>query len=344
MRYYRVHNLKVWIFIWILAIIHFNRCAWAEQAFEGTGPFPVRNYSPIQLLFLSMPAENATTLPRGLYEVRFEAVESNILLVESTPKINLLLKFETFRSELQLKYGFKKSIELGLEIPFLDRMCGFLDPFIMSVEEGFSNLNANRVKLGISSFGGYLITQNGKTILSGADNETGMGDIVLSGKWGLVAEGLWQPAFAVRGAVKFPTGDFSRAFGSGRSDTGIGLALHKQIYGRWFLYFNQNVVFPGGHFGSTDITLNPIYSTSIACEYLLSSRFSFTAQFDYYSSPFHDTESHILDNGTAEWVLGFNYKTRHQIVWQFYAIENFENPEGSAADFSLVTDLTYRFN
>ncbi len=331
------------VFIWMIGVINSNRFAMADPAWEGAGPFPVRNFSPLQLLFLSLPAEKATTLPRGSYEVGVEAAESNTLLIESTPQINLLLKFETFRSAFHFKYGLTNQVEVGLEIPVINRDAGFLDPFIMSVEDAFSNLNPNRVKFSDGSFGGYTITQNGKTILSGGDNQTGLGDIALSGKWVLLTESQVQPAVALRGAVKFPTGDFDRAFGSGKGDLGVGLAIQKEISGRWIFYLNQNVVFPGGHFGTTDLTLNRIDTTAIALEYLWTPRFSVTGQFDYYTSPFHETGSHVLDNGIAEGVLGCNYRIRPYLLWQLYGIENFQNPEGSAADFSLVTDMRYRF-
>ncbi len=339
-----VQRLNLWIvFFWVIGMIYFDHFAMADQDWKAAGPFPVRNFSPVQLLFLSLPAEKAATLPRGSYEVSVEAAESNTFLMESTPQIDLLLKFETFRSALHFKYGLTNQLEAGLEIPVLYRDAGFLDPFIMSVEEAFSNFNSNRIKFADGSFGGYTITQNGRTILSGGDNQTGLGDIALSGKWVFLTESRGQPAVALRGAVKIPTGDFEQAFGSGKPDLGIGLALQKQINDRWIFYLNQNVVFPGGHFGTTDLTLNPIDTTAIAIEYLWTSRFSVTGQFDYYTSPFHDTGSHVLDNGTAEAVLGFNYQIRTHLLWQLYGIENFQNPEGSAADFSLATHISYRF-
>ncbi|MHB8481577.1 MAG: DUF3187 family protein [Nitrospiria bacterium] len=324
-------------------MINFDRFAMADQALEGAGPFPVRNYSPIQLLFLSLPVEKATTLPRASYEVSLEAAESNIVLREWNPQIYIQMKFETFRSEVQFKYGLTNQLEVGLEIPYLDRDGGFLDPFIMSIEKGFSNLNPIRVDFANGSFGGYTIARNGKTILSGGDNQTGPGDIALSGKWQILTESWGHPAIALRAAVKFPTGDFDRAFGSGKPDLGIGLALQRQINGRWIFYLNQNVVFPGGHFGTTDLTLNPIDTTAIAVEYLWTPRFSITGQFDYYTSPFHNTGSSVLDNGTAEGVLGFNYKIKPHLLWKLYAIDNFVNPPGSAADLSLVTNIAYRF-
>lgn len=327
----------------MIAMANCDPLVMADQEWEGGGPFPVRNYSPIQLLFLSLPPEKAMTLSRGSFEVGVEASESSILLIESNPQINLLMKFEIFRSALHFKYGLAHQLEIGIEVPYLDRDGGFLDPFIMSIEEGFSNLNPNRVRFANGSFGGYSIRRNGILILSGEDNQSGLGDISLRGKWKILTESRLLPAAAIQGAVKFPTGNFNRAFGSGKMDLGVGLALQKSITNRLNFYFNQTLIFPGGDFGTTDLALNRIDTTVIALEYLWTSRFSLAVQFDYYTSPFHDTGSSILDNGTAEGVLGFYYRIRPRLLWQLYAIENFMNPQGSAADLSLTTDITYRF-
>jgi len=42
-------------------------------------PFPVRSLSPVQLLYFQFTPERAITLPRGMWHVRFDLVEANIL-------------------------------------------------------------------------------------------------------------------------------------------------------------------------------------------------------------------------------------------------------------------------
>jgi len=158
-----------------------------------------------------------------------------------------------------------------------------------------------------------------------------------------LAEDRLMPGVSIRGAFKIPTGDFDQAFGSGKPDIGFGLAMEKQISGNVALYINQNVVVPDRHLENTDLTLNPIETTAIALEFRWTSQFSIEGQFDYYTSPFHETGSHTLNLGTAEAVFGFNYQTKSRILWQLYMIENFENPVGSAADFSIGTNIISRF-
>jgi len=339
-----LRRFRSWfLFLWAIWVVNPVRPSVASQASVGGGPFPTRNYNPVQLLFLSLSPERATTLSQGTYEVRLEVAESNTILIESTSRVDAILKFETFRSSWQLKYGLTDRLEVGLEVPFLYRDGGFLDPFIISVEKSISHLNPDRIRFTDGKFGGYVIQRDGKTIISGQNRQSGLGDVVLSGKYLVLVEGERQPALALRGAVKLPTGDFDRAFGSGDPDVGVGLALQKTLGNRWVFYLNTSVVFPGGNFGATDLTLKPIYTASLAGEFLWTSRFSVVGQIDYDTTPFHGTGIRILDHGVSEGALGLNYRIRPHLLWQLYGIENFNNPIGAAADFTLATDVAYRF-
>lgn len=66
-------------------------------------------------------------------------------------------------------------------------------------------------------------------------------------------------------------------------------------------------------------------------------------QLDYDMTPFHGTGTRILDHGVAEEALGLNYQIRPHLLWQLYGIENFNSPKGAAADFTLATDVVFRF-
>jgi hypothetical protein len=144
----------------------------------------------------------------------------------------------------------------------------------------------------------------------------------------------------MRLAVKFPTGDFSKQFGSGELDVGIGLALQKTVWNRLMLYVNQNVVFPTGQFADTNLSLNPISTTAGAAEWLWTSWFSTVVQLDYYTTPFHGTGTQALDNTVFEIAFGVNVRPTRHVLWQLYGIENFHQPEGeAAADFTLGTTV-----
>jgi hypothetical protein len=107
------------------------------------------------------------------------------------------------------------------------------------------------------------------------------------------------------------------------------------------VYGNLNGVVPTGRIAG--ISLQPTVSGLVAVEYLWSDHLSFTTQFDYYSSPFHGAGTRVLDKGVTESVVGFSYRLMRHLLWQGYGVENLDFITGSAADFTLSTVLTHRF-
>jgi hypothetical protein len=319
---------------------------WASDFSEYKGPLPVRNFNPIQLMFLAMPVEEAETLPPGRSQTRIELAESNVIISEehADPDVKAVLKFETFRFAFSFKHGITDRLEAGLEIPVLYRDKGILDPFIISVERAVSRFSPNRVEFGRGTYGGYSIQRNGETLVSGDRWEYGLGDVVLLGKFLAWKERPGWPAVSFRGAVKLPTGSKSKLYGSGKVDIGLGLALQKRLSPHWVFYFNQDVVFPFGRFLYTGFTLNPISTTILSIEWIWSAKFSWLTQIDFYTSPFHGTGVDALDFGVNEVAFGFDYALRPHVLWQLYGIENFNKPYlGAAADFTLMTSVSYRF-
>ena len=70
-----------------------------EEAFSGYGPIPVRNFQPIQLIFLNLPFERARVQPPGHFELHLESAESNEIATNQG-SIDATLKFETNRTVL----------------------------------------------------------------------------------------------------------------------------------------------------------------------------------------------------------------------------------------------------
>jgi hypothetical protein len=312
----------------------------SETSAEGFGPFPVRNFNPLQQLVLNMPGDRAAVLKHGMLDVRLELAETAAIYLEDTQQASATAKFETLRSGLFLRYGATDKLELAMEIPVLYRYPGFMDGEIKAVERMTTGLSPARRALGDNSYV-YNISRGGQQIVNGTNGAVGLGDSTLLAKYQLLSETSSLPALSIRTAVKFPTGDEGEFFGSGSPDFGIGLAAEKLLGGRWVLYSNLNGVFPTGRIAG--LPLQPTISGLAATEYLWSGNLSLTLQFDYYSSPFHGVGLQVLDKGVTEVVAGFNYRAAEHWLWQVYGIENVDFITGSAADFTLATLFTYRF-
>ena len=307
---------------------------------EGFGPFPVRNFQPIQQLVLSMPGDRAAVLKKGVLDVRVELAETASIFRDQGPQASATMKFETLRSGVFLRYGATERWELSVEVPVLYRHHGFMDGPIQAVERATTGLSPARNALGKLGYA-FDISRGGRTVASGREGAVGLGDSTVISKYQVLQETALLPALSVRTALKLPTGDEGQFFGSGSPDVGFGLAAEKGFGGRWVVYGNLNGVVPTGRIAG--MSLQPTISGLVAVEYLWSENLSFTTQFDYYSSPFHGTGTRTLDQGVTESVLGFSYRLTQHLLWQGYGVENLDFITGSAADFTLSTLLTYRF-
>lgn len=307
---------------------------------EGFGPFPVRNFQPIQQLVLSMPGDRAAVLKKGVLDVRLELANTSSIFNDAGSQASVTMKFETLRSGLFLRYGATERWELAVEVPVLYRYGGFMEESIEAVERATTGLAPARSALSQMRYA-FNISRGGNTIASGSEDAVGLGDSTVMSKYQVLSETASMPTVSVRTAVKLPTGDKSQFFGSGSPDIGFGLAAEKGFAGRWVLYGNLNGVIPTGRIAG--ISLQPTISGLIAVEYLWSENFSLTAHVNYYSTPFRGVGTRVLDNGVAESAVGFSYRLTQQLLWQVYGVENLDFITGSAADFTLATLLTHRF-
>ena len=307
---------------------------------EGFGPFPIRNFNPLQQLVLNMPGDRATVLPKGGLDVRLELAETAAVYSELSAGPTAQVKFETLRSGLFLRYGATSRLELAVEIPMLYRYTGFMSGMIESVEKATTGLSPARSALSQVSYI-YNVSRNGQQIVNGTNGALGLGDSMIQAKYQLVRESSFMPALSVRTAIKVPTGVEHEFFGSGSPDFGLGVALEKALSDRWVLHGNFNGVFPTGRIAG--LALYPTITGIAAAEYLWSENLSLTVQFDYYTSPFRHVGLEIFDKGVSELVAGFSYRVAEHWLWQAYAIENIDFITGGAADFTLGLLLTYRF-
>jgi len=307
---------------------------------EGFGPFPVRNFQALDQLVLAMPGERAAVLKKGDFDVRLEVANTASIARDQEEQADVSMKFETVRTGLFLRYGLTDRLEIGAEIPAYHRYGGFMEGPIVGVERGTTGVSPPRKALQDVGYA-FNLANGGRTLFRGTEGATGVGDISFYGKYQILKETSIAPALSVRVGVKAPTGDTDQVFGSGHPDVGIGLALDKKFAERWILYANLNGVFPMGRIAG--LGLQPVMSGLVAVEYLWTEKFSITAQFDYYSPPFHGTGTRVLDKGVTESVLGVSYRVLPGLLWQLYGVENLDFITGSAADFTLSTVLTYRF-
>ncbi|MFN8642195.1 MAG: DUF3187 family protein [Candidatus Binatia bacterium] len=312
----------------------------AEAAeFELTPPLPTRNFAPLQLIFLNPPFESAATLPPGDLALLVQTAESNIIAT-SQGEIDATLKFEQNWTNFAIRYGVLEGWEVGLDLPFISRFGGFLDPFIDWVERAFGARNPERSLFPDNTYGGYEVAR-GRTVLFHGDEVTFQpGDLVMSVKHQFQLPAAW-PTLAVRGNIKAPTGNPDQVLGSGKPDFGLGVAGDYQPWERLKVYANLNLVYPVGPITSGDLTLNPIFTQSFAAHLALTQHFSALLHQAVYTSPYHGTGASLLDGTVVELGFGLAFAWSERFGIQLLGIQNMSGVEQSA-DFTLMLAAQWR--
>jgi hypothetical protein len=295
----------------------------------------------VQLLFFQFTPERAVPVPPGIWNVRFDLVEANILARAEHQGDSFLFDFELTRANLALQYGLFDRLALSLEIPLLYTWKGFLDEPIKAFEDVTGFKRTIRFERPQHLFS-YILHKDGRDALRGTSGAVGIGDIAIGAKALLREEGQWAPAVAGRFALKLPSGDEDRALGSGEVDVGLGLALEK-TFGPVRLYFNTGLTIPTGNpFAGTGIDTLPMLSTFLTGEYRLTERFSMLVQLNGVTPPIRNTGLDI-DRATFEILFGFNWTIPGlPVVWQAGLMEDL-NDTNRTADFALFMSWSVFF-
>lgn len=322
------------IALWLLS----GREAGAGE-FNFTPPVPTRNFAPLQLIFLNPPFEQAATLPPGDLALLTSTAESNIIATHQG-SIDATLKFEQNTTNFGVRYGLFEGWEVGMDLPFISRYGGFMDPIINWVESAFGAQNPERKLFPDNTFGGYDVERAGTTLFHGGEVTFQPGDLVFSVKHQFELPSDW-PRLSVRGNIKAPTGNPDEVLGSGKPDFGIGGAADYQPWSRLMLYANLNLVYPVGPITAGDLTLNPIFTQSFAAHLAITQRWSALFHQAVYTSPYHGTHASLLDGTVVELGLGLAFAWSERFGMQLLGIQNMSGVEQSA-DFTLMLSAQWR--
>ena len=336
-----VHRLAVTLVVlWTVCCSGVWQVEAASEALTPPyGPLRLVNQQPVQLLFLQQFPDAADVAPPGHLDVHLNMALTNTL-VEEKDNFSATLDLEMVRSVLDLHYGVHAHLEVGLDIPLMYTYGGILDHFISGVE---STLTGHRRPLRRRQVAGeftYQVSRGKRLFIQGQDDAVGIGDVVLKAKASLLHEQALLPAVSLRAAVKFPSGDSARAFGSGEVDGGFGFLIQKTLW-RLTFYVNGDVTFPGQAFKDVGVSLQPFFGGVMAIEFRLSDPVSCVVQLRGDTRPFHHTIP-ILDKRLIQSVLGVNWAITRHLVLQAGVDEDQFNSACCSADVSFFLNLTGR--
>jgi hypothetical protein len=314
----------------------------ADYQKAPSGPIPIVNQAPIQLLFLQAIPDRAEIVPKGHGSLRLNTSITNTLLSQEAADYEGVIDMEMIRSSLDVRYGIAPGFEIGMSLPFVYSYSGIMDHIILDVEEVFDATRDIR-EIEEPNRYEYVVKKNKKAFISGKKKRcTGVGDLVLRIKGRIWDEGDRVPGLSARLAVKLPTGDTDRALGSGKPDYGLGLLLQKNI-DRLALYGNADVIFPGDAFEQEGVPLSEFYDLMLGGEYRVKPRFSLLMQVNYMTRPFQNTGLQMLDGRIFDVLLGITYLTKRGLFIQGGAVEDFFDSENAGADITFFLNIGMHF-
>lgn len=305
-----------------------------------SGPIPMVDQSPIQLLFLQPIPDRAEIYPERRFSIMLTTAMTNTLLRQDSAHFyGSMIDMEMIRTTMEIRYGLLSRIELGMSVPFVYTYGGFLDHSILEVEKLFDSeryLRKEESDLGRTNEFVFDVRKDGKTVIGGKERTSGLGDIALRAKGKILDEGDVMPGVSARVLLKIPTGDEERALGSGAFDYGFGLLLQKRIR-KLYTYLNADVIIPGDAFKKEDISLRPFLEVMLGAEYKFGDHLSGLMQLSCITRPFKNTNIDMLGGVIWDVLLGLSYVTNTGWTIQGGVIQDTFSADGGA-------DVTYFLN
>lgn len=126
--------------------------------------------------------------------------------------------------------------DVSLTIPFVSISGTGAVRLVGGMPTRTSSSTASSIGALASTTGGGKGT--GSRPLSSATTDSGLGDIILRGRYYLVEESDIVPLVALTGRVKMPTADADRGLGTGEFDEGAGMELTKTLMDRWLAFLD----------------------------------------------------------------------------------------------------------
>lgn len=187
-------------------------------------PLFSKNQSPFVRIFGMPAAESGQLLHAGGQQARLITDIANNLTISANSGEYILLDGETVVSTVMFRYGLRKDLELGLDLPYVIHEKGGLDYFIEDWHDFFHLPDGHRKKRSANILE-YRYERDGQLFHLQNKVSDGPGDVQLSLAIPFFTKQLGEGRdIALRTALKLPTGNSADLHGSGAADFSIRLS------------------------------------------------------------------------------------------------------------------------
>lgn len=160
---------------------------------------------------------------------------------------------------------------------------------------------------------------------------SGLGDIILRGRYYVVEEKDYVPLIALTARMKLPTASESKGLGTGAFDHGYGVEMSKLLSQKWIAFLDGGYNFIGDPDGRE---LQNQYWYDIGAGYYLTKDLLASVYFEEYRSLVADLVN------IRDFFFAFNYKA--SAAWRFNG-GLMVGVSNSAPDYALSLGTSYRF-
>lgn len=192
-------------------------------AAELVQPFYSRNLNPFVQIFGLPAVEGAKLTPEGRTEARLVFDVASNFTSDAAQGEHIGIKGETYRSVVAIRYGLRKDLEVGIDLPHVYHGRDYLNDFIADYHDTLGLPQGGRDTAPNNDLA-YAYTDNGTNLVSVAGSASGIGDVLLSAAMPLWNDGGNSRRLALRAALKVPTGSASDLLGSGSTDFSLRLS------------------------------------------------------------------------------------------------------------------------
>lgn len=296
------------------------------------GPLQVRNQFPFFLGSMPPylePAELRDSVSIGLSH-------SSVYMVKERLPWGIAMDIEMTELDIRLKKTLGQRFEVGVDLPVIRPTKGFFD----------TPLSDWHSLLGVGDYGRsrrpkntylYAITYDNRPVIEGVNDRTGLGDVRLTMKYGM----LTGPSrLSLLAAVEAPTGDARTGYGNGSYDSSGAILYDTVLADRYHLYLNGGVILPGDLRGYQVIALRTSWYGGAGLEAAWWTRGSAIVQCLARTSPLPHTGSRAVDQPGIILVTGGRYYLETGSI-EFSLTED-PNTSG-APDFIANVGYTHRF-
>ena len=298
-----------------------------------------RNMNPFDIMYYAGGPQSVDVLAQGQFATSLSLSTSNNSITSSSHGEIITIDGESYVTDIELRYGLMNNLDIGARVPLIYHTPGYFDNFIESWHDLFGFSNSRRDTFPSNQLK-YEYVDNGVTLVSLTQKESGIGDVTINAKYHLPGSDSDTLSAAVVAGFKLPTGDAGKLTGSDAVDANVSVHLSEL---RWLssintrFYGGAGISFLGDGKVLAERQNNTHYSIYLGAAWSIKPHLNAIAQLDYQSA-FYRSELDQLGKNSTQLYIGGSYLADSSLQYDFGLGENLYTD--GTPDFLLYFSVT----